>query len=65
MIISMADAAMKSVEKSGKTGAEKKQLVMDAVKEGAKAAGLEIDCFIDQLSAYIDQTISFVNSMKK
>lgn len=65
MIISMADAAMKSVEESGKTGAEKKQLVMDAVKEGAKAAGLEIDGFIDQLSAYIDQTIAFVNSMKK
>lgn len=62
-IASMADAAMKEAEASGKTGADKKQMVIDSVKAGCKAAGLEIDSFIDQLGAYIDQTIGFVNDM--
>lgn len=65
LIVSMADAAMKEAEASGKKGNDKKEMVMDAVKAGCKAAGVNIDDFIDQLSAYIDQTISFVNDMKK
>jgi hypothetical protein len=40
-------------------------MVIDAVKAGCKAAGVDMDTFIDQLSDYIDQTISFVNGMKK
>lgn len=62
-VVSMADVAMKKAEESGKSGADKKQMVITAVKEGAKAAGLDVDGFMDQLSAYIDQTINFVNDM--
>ena len=65
MIMNMADAAMKEAEASGKSGADKKQMVVDIVKAGCKAAGVDMDLFIDQLSDYIDQTIAFVNGMKK
>ena len=65
MMMSMADAAMKEAEKSQKNGADKKKMVIDSVKAGCKSAGLDISKFLDQLDAYIDQTISFVNQMKK
>ena len=65
MIMEIADTAMKEAEKSCKTGADKKTMVIDAVKASCKAAGLDLDLFIDQLSDYIDQTISFVNDMSK
>ena len=65
MMMSMADAAMKEAEKSQKTGADKKKMVIESVKASCKAAGLDLDLFIDQLSDYIDQTISFVNDMSK
>ena len=65
MVMEMADAAMKEAEKSCKTGADKKTMVIESVKASCKAAGINLDLFIDQLSNYIDQTISFVNKMKK
>jgi phage-related minor tail protein len=65
MIMNMADAAMKEAEASMKSGEDKKQMVIDSVKAGCKAAGVNLDEFIDQLGDYIDQTISFVNGMKK
>ena len=65
MIMEMADAAMKEAEKSCKAGADKKTMVIESVKASCKAAGINIDLFIDQLADYIDQTISFVNKMKK
>ena len=65
MIMEIADAAMKEAEKSCKTGADKKTMVIESVKASCKVAGLDIDLFIDQLSDYIDQTISFVNAMSK
>ena len=65
MIMEMTDAAMKEAEKSCKTGADKKKMVIDSVKAGCKSAELDISNFLDQLDAYIDQTISFVNQMKK
>ncbi len=65
MIMEVADAAMKEAEKSCKTGADKKTMVIESVKASCKAAGINLDLFIDQLSNYIDQTISFVNKMKK
>lgn len=65
LIMEIADAAMKEAERSGKSGADKKEMVIEAVKAGCKAAGIKIDGFIDQLMDYIDQTISFVNGMKK
>ena len=65
LIMKIADAAMETAEKSGKNGADKKQMVIECVKASCKAAGIDADEFIDQLIDYIDQTIAFVNSMKK
>ena len=65
LIMKIADAAMETAEISGKKGADKKQMVIESVKASCKAAGIDADQFIDQLADYIDQTISFVNSMKK
>lgn len=65
LIMKIADAAMVEVEKSSAKGAEKKQMVIDAVKAGCKEAGIECDDFIDQLVAYIDQCIDFANGFKK
>ena len=65
MVMEMADAAMKEAERSCKTGTDKKTMVIESVKASCKAAGLDVDLFIDQLGDYIDQTISFVNDMSK
>ena len=65
MICSMADAAMKEAEKSGKSGADKKELVINSVKAACKTAGIDLDAFIDQLGSYIDQCIDFANSINK
>lgn len=65
IIMTLADAAMKEAEASMKSGEDKKKMVIDSVKVGCKAAGIDMDMFIDQLSAYIDDTIKFVNEMKK
>ena len=65
LIMKIADTAMKTAETSGKKGADKKQMVIESVKTSCKAAGIDADQFIDQLTDYIDQTIAFVNSMKK
>jgi len=65
LLMSMADEAMKAAEKSGKAGADKKAMVMEIIKASALAAGIDVSPFIDQLSAYIDQTIAFVNGMTK
>ena len=64
LIKNIADNAMKEAEASSKKGADKKQMVIDAVKAGCKAAGINADEFLDQLSDYIDQSIAFVNDMK-
>lgn len=63
MIMTIADSAMNEAEKTGKSGADKKTMVIESVKAGCKSAGLNIDDFIDQLSDYIDDTITFVNKM--
>lgn len=65
LIMEMADAAMREAEASMKDGETKKQMVTDSVKASCKAAGIDADLFIEQLSDYIDSTIKFVNSMKK
>lgn len=65
MIMEIADAAMKEAEASTKSGEDKKTMVIDMVKAGCIAAGLNIDNFLDQLSAYIDDTIAFVNKMSE
>lgn len=65
MIMEIADAAMKEAEKSTLHGASKKELVINMVKEGCKAAGIDLGPFIDQLGAYIDSCISWYNGMGK
>ena len=65
LIMQVADKAMATAEKTGAAGADKKTMVVESVKASCKAAGIEADEFIDQLLDYIDQCISFVNSMKE
>lgn len=65
LIMEVADEAMKSAEASGKAGADKKQMVIDAVNAAALAAGIDVSPFTEQLGAYIDQTIAFVNDLNK
>ena len=65
LLMKILDAAMQQAEKSGKSGADKKEMVIDIAKESCKAAGINIDDFIDQVAAYIDETIAFVNGMVK
>lgn len=64
LIMEMADAAMTEAEASMKDGETKKQMVIDSVTAGCKAAGVDISLFIVQLSDYIDSTVKFVNKMK-
>lgn len=65
MVVMMADSAMKAAEQSTKKGADKKAMAIEMVKASAKSAGIEIDAFLDQLSAYIDQAIDFANNINK
>lgn len=64
LIQNIADAAMKEAEATGKKGEDKKAQVIEAVKAGCKAASINADEFMDQLSDYIDQAITFANSIK-
>lgn len=64
LVQEMADAAMRQAEESGKKGADKKRMVIDSVKASCKAAGIDVDAFIEQLADYVDQTIAFVNGMQ-
>ena len=61
LIMEMADAAINSAEATGAAGADKKTMVIEAVKASCKAADVNLDEFIDQLVEYIDQTIGFIN----
>ena len=65
MIMEIADSSMREAEASMQDGETKKQIVIDSVKASCKAAGINVDLFLDQLSNYIDSTIKFVNDMKK
>lgn len=64
LIMEIADTAIQTAEKTGKSGADKKAMVIETVKASCKAAGINADDFIDQLSDYIDSCITFVNSMQ-
>lgn len=64
MVQSIADNAMQEAERSVLSGADKKQCVINIVKSSCKTAGVNLDPFIDQLSAYIDDAISFANGLK-
>jgi len=65
LLLSMTDEAMKAAEASGKSGADKKKMVIDAITAAAISANIDIAPFMAQLSDYIDQTIKFVNDMTK
>lgn len=65
LVMQMADEAMKAAEQSSAKGEDKKAMVIKAVNAAAKAAGLDISAFTSQLSAYIDQTIDFINKFPK
>jgi enamine deaminase RidA (YjgF/YER057c/UK114 family) len=65
LVMTIADAAMKEAEASQLDGEGKKQLVIDTVKAGLEAAGLDLTDFLDQLSKYIDDTIKFTKEMQK
>lgn len=63
-IMQVAMSAMKTVEASGKTGADKKQMVVNIVTQSCANLEIELDAeLIKRLSDYIDDTIDFVNSM--
>ena len=65
LIMEVADKAMAEAEKSTSTGADKKEIVIQTVLVATKAAGIDMSLFLDQLSDYIDQSITFVNSMTR
>jgi hypothetical protein len=65
LLMYIMDEAMKSAELSGKSGGEKKKMVIDKVKLSAEASGINITPFTKQINDYIDQTITFVNEMNK
>ena len=66
LVMQAADAAMEVVEHANlHDGAEKKKLAIDMVKKSCEAVGLDISLFIDQLGAYIDQSIAWYNDMQK
>ncbi len=65
LIMKIADKAIIEAEKSTLSGADKKQMAINIVNVSAKEAGIDITPFTEQLSAYIDECITFVNNMKK
>lgn len=65
MLMEMADKAMEEAERTGASGADKKEMVLKAIEAGAEAAGIETSMFFTQLDTYVDQTIDFFNRMKE
>lgn len=64
LIKQIALTAMTKAEESGKQGADKKQMVVDAVIAGCKVAGIDVSVFMTQLSTFIDSSIEFANTIK-
>lgn len=69
MLMKFADDAMDAVEdlyKSGKLDKlSKKDKALEIINKLAEEAGIDVTPFTSQLSAYIDNTITFVNNMNK
>lgn len=63
-IMSLTKAAMTKAEETTAKGADKKTMVIESVKAGAKELGINADDFMDQLDAFIDSMISFANTIK-
>jgi len=65
-ILSFAMTAMKTVEATGKSGTEKKEMVIASVTDSCAEIGIELDqTTLENLIQYIDETIGFVNEMAK
>ena len=63
-ILEIADKAILAAEASGKSGADKKQMVIDAVVAGCKAANVDIDeSQLEALADYIDKIIANHNAL--
>lgn len=63
-IIKMAYKAVESAEATGKTGAEKKEMAISAVKAACAEAGIEItEESLSKLGDYIDELIAYFNNM--
>ena len=62
-IQNIAKAAMEKAEETGAAGADKKKMVIESVKAGCLEAGIDIAPFVDQLDAFINNSITFVNSL--
>ena len=65
LVMNMADEAIKKAEETHASGADKKAMVIEAVKAACEEANIDCTDFLDQLSSYIDSTIEFVNRMKQ
>ena len=65
LVMKLADAAMVEVEKTDLKGASKKDKAITIVNAAATESGLDSTPFTEQLSAYIDQTVEFVNTFNK
>ena len=63
--MTIADAAMTEAEASMRSNEDKKQMVIDTVAAGCKAAGVDISDFADQLNDYIDDAIAFARGIQK
>lgn len=63
-ILEIADKAILAAEASGKSGVDKKQMVIDAVVAGCKAANIDIDeSQLEALANYIDKIIAEHNAL--
>ena len=60
----IATAAIVSAEASGKAGADKKTMVIEAVKAGASSKGIDATPFMAQLDAFIEQAVATNNAFK-
>lgn len=60
----IANDAMREYEQSTLKGADKKKAVIESVKAGCKAVGIDADAFLDQLNAYIESVIGWYNGMQ-
>lgn len=63
LIMAIADAAMTQAESTSTEGGTKKEIVIAAVKGACASQGIDISNFLDQLDAYIDNTITVVNQI--
>ena len=64
-IQNIARAAMEKAEETGLAGEDKKQMAIGIVEAGCLEAGIDITPFTKQLDAFINNSISFVNSLVK